>query len=119
MPGRARWILVRYHYMGAGRGWSCVCSEGKVGGWMESPLGFRVVYTTIDVVGNSVLCLRFCLVEKSQACQDFYSGQTCRFTLVATKAFFSLEAAFAWSTPNIVAHSHRCASYFGDTRVSR
>ena len=37
---RAKWILVRYHYMlGARRGWSCVCSEGKVGGWMEGPLG--------------------------------------------------------------------------------
>jgi hypothetical protein len=86
---------------------------------MESPLGFRVVYTTIDVVGNSVLCLRFCLVEKSQACQDFYGGQTCRFTLVATKALLSLEATFAWSTPNIVTHPHLYANYFGDTRLSR
>jgi len=32
MSERAKWILVRYHYMlGARRGWSCVCSEGKVG----------------------------------------------------------------------------------------
>lgn len=99
MSERAEWILVRYHYMlGARRGWSCVYSEGKVGGWMESPLGLRVVYTTIDVVGNSVLCLRFCLVEPfywSQACQDFYGGQTCRFTLVAPRALLSLEATFA------------------------
>jgi hypothetical protein len=60
--------------------------------------GIRVVYTTIDVVGNSVLCLWFCLVEPfywSQACQDFYGGQTCRFTLVAPRALLSLEATFA------------------------